>query len=68
MGALLRDLAAWKYNLTDALEKRYRELLKQALSLFEKETARSLPFEARLEAADAIGWAGDQRLAEDRDN
>jgi len=67
-GALLKDLAAWKYSLTDALDKRYRALLQAALCIFEKETARSLPFEARLEAAEALGRAGDPRLAEGRDN
>jgi gamma-glutamyl hercynylcysteine S-oxide synthase len=43
-------------------------LLKTALCIFEKEPARSLPFHVRLEAAEALGRAGDPRLAEDRDN
>ena len=64
----MQNLAAWQYTLPPAVDASYQEVLKQALSIFEKDTARSLPFEARLEAAEALGRAGDPRLAEGRDN
>jgi formylglycine-generating enzyme required for sulfatase activity/transcriptional regulator with XRE-family HTH domain len=68
MGALMNDLAAWQYRLPLALDERYQTLLKQALSIFEKPAARLLPFEVRLEAAEALGRAGDPRLAEGTNN
>ncbi len=67
MDALLKDLAAWQYTLPPPLEKLYQALLKQALSIFEKDPARNLPFETRLEAAEALGRAGDPRLAENKE-
>jgi hypothetical protein len=68
MGALLNDLEAWQYTLPAHLKEKYQADLQRALSVFEKEAARSLPFAARLEAAEAIGRAGDPRLDERVDN
>jgi hypothetical protein len=68
MGALLNDLAAWQYRLPPPLERDYRDLLTHILSIFGKEAARRLPFETRLEAVEALGRAGDPRLAEGIEN
>jgi hypothetical protein len=64
IGAMVRDLAAHKPPYTPA-DPRYGETLRSVLAIFEPE-GQSIPFEVRLEAAEALGQAGDPRL--DRDN
>jgi formylglycine-generating enzyme required for sulfatase activity len=59
IGSALRDLKSWGYRLTDS---RYRESLDCSLAVFDAREARQLDFATRLEAADAIGQAGDPRL------
>ena len=59
IGGALRDLKSWGYRLTDP---RYQENLDRSLAVFEAREARQLDFATRLEAADAIGQAGDPRL------
>ncbi|HEY1756536.1 MAG TPA: SUMF1/EgtB/PvdO family nonheme iron enzyme [Bryobacteraceae bacterium] len=67
MGAMLKDLAAWKYTLTEPLSVRYRAVLEKALSIFDASRSGNLPVETRLEAAEALGQAGDPRLRLPRD-
>jgi formylglycine-generating enzyme required for sulfatase activity len=59
IGSALRDLKSWGYRLTDP---RYQENLDRSLAIFDAREARKLDFATRLEAADAIGQAGDPRL------
>jgi formylglycine-generating enzyme required for sulfatase activity len=62
IGRILRDLKSWKYTIADA---HYRENLDRVLAIFDTCTARQLDFTTRLEAADALGQAGDPRLEQD---
>jgi len=59
IGSALRDLKSWGYRLTDP---RYPEHLDRCLAIFDRREARKVDFATRLEAADAIGQAGDPRL------
>jgi hypothetical protein len=59
LGAIVRDLQPMDYRPEDP---RYAELLQEILTIFEKENAASVPFSERLEAAEALGQAGDPRL------
>jgi hypothetical protein len=60
VGRIVQDLMSWKYVIADA---RHRENLTLILPvLFDADTARRVKFETRLEAADALGQAGDPRL------
>lgn len=61
MGRMLRDLKSWGYEIKDP---RYDDHLRAVLAVFEK--GCKLDFQTRLDAADALGQAGDPRL--DRDN
>ncbi|MGO9257589.1 MAG: SUMF1/EgtB/PvdO family nonheme iron enzyme [Bryobacteraceae bacterium] len=63
MGLLLKDLDAWQYSMTEELAARYKAMLGQVEEIFDKEKAYLIPFEIRLEAANALGQAGDPRLA-----
>ena len=63
IGRILRDLRAWNYEIADP---RYRRNLDSVLEIFEANAARRIDFQTRLEAADALGQAGDPRL--DKDN
>ena len=61
LGAILRDLEAWNYEFKDP---KYGENLRRCLGIFDAAEASAIPFETRLEAAEAIGKAGDPRLGE----
>jgi formylglycine-generating enzyme required for sulfatase activity len=58
IGVLLPDLVG--YTLTD---DRYRESLRLVMDIFDAEKAQGVPFTDRLAAAEALGQAGDPRLA-----
>ncbi|MBL8236935.1 MAG: SUMF1/EgtB/PvdO family nonheme iron enzyme [Bryobacterales bacterium] len=58
IGALLQDLAG--YEVADL---RYAESLRLVMDIFDGEKSRSVPFDDRLAAAEALGQAGDSRLA-----
>jgi formylglycine-generating enzyme required for sulfatase activity len=58
IGALLPDLLG--YSVTD---QRYNESLRLVLDIFDAEKSKGVPFEDRLAAAEALGQAGDPRLA-----
>lgn len=60
IGGLLPDLVG--YQVADA---RYAESLGLVMDIFDKEKSKSVPFEDRLKAAEALGRAGDPRLAKD---
>ena len=66
MGALLRDLDAWKYFMTEELSSRHKPMRAQVEEIFDAKKAYDIPFAVRLDAANALGLAGDPRL--DRDN
>ncbi len=59
IGCILRDLKAWDYRIADP---RYQQNLDRCLSIFDAKTAKEIPFETRLEAAEALGQSGDPRL------
>jgi formylglycine-generating enzyme required for sulfatase activity len=63
IGSMLRDLKSWGYRIADP---RYQDNLDRVLAIFEAEAARTIDFQTRLEAADALGQAGDPRF--ERDN
>jgi gamma-glutamyl hercynylcysteine S-oxide synthase len=58
----LQDLKSWNYHVADA---RYRENLDSVLPIFDAKAARTVDFQTRLDAADALGQAGDPRFKED---
>ena len=59
IGAMLSDLAAVGYKPQD---HQYEELLHRVMGIFDRERSQSVPIETRIEAADALGQAGDPRL------
>ncbi|MBI1787780.1 MAG: SUMF1/EgtB/PvdO family nonheme iron enzyme [Acidobacteria bacterium] len=58
IGGLLPDLVG--YTVSD---ERYSESLRLVMDIFDAEKSRSVPFQDRLAAAEALGQAGDPRLA-----
>jgi hypothetical protein len=60
LGAIVGDLKPAGYELADP---RYRELRNAVLGIFDRNQAHEVPFQVRLEAAEALGKAGDPRLA-----
>jgi formylglycine-generating enzyme required for sulfatase activity len=58
IGALLPDLMG--YTVAD---KRYDESLRLVMDIFDAEKSKRVPFQDRLAAAEALGQAGDPRLA-----
>ncbi|MFN0168063.1 MAG: formylglycine-generating enzyme family protein, partial [Bryobacteraceae bacterium] len=58
IGALLPDLVG--YTVSD---RRYGESLRLVMDIFDAEKSKSVPFKDRLAAAEALGQAGDPRLA-----
>jgi hypothetical protein len=62
LGAILRDLAPYKYRLT---APRYQAALDSVLGIFDAKKSAGIDFKVRLEAAEALGQAGDPRLSED---
>ena len=65
LGAMLRDLEPVGYEPPD---QRYDELLHQVMAMFDRERSQTVPGETRIEAADALGQAGDPRLDPRRDD
>jgi formylglycine-generating enzyme required for sulfatase activity len=59
---MVRDLQPLDYQPSDP---RYRATVDSVLGIFEADKAESIPLEVRLEAAEALGQAGDLRLAQD---
>jgi formylglycine-generating enzyme required for sulfatase activity len=65
LGAMLRDLTPVDYRPRGA---QYGELLHRVSAIFDALRAESVPIETRIEAADALGQAGDARLDHHRDD
>jgi len=61
VGAMVRDLRPLKYQPADP---EYPALLDSVLAIFDPEKAQKVDFKDRLEAAEALGQAGDPRLVE----
>ncbi|MFZ5515698.1 MAG: SUMF1/EgtB/PvdO family nonheme iron enzyme [Candidatus Zhuqueibacterota bacterium] len=61
IGGMLRDLSPFKYEIKDP---RFKKMLNNVMAIFDKEKARNIDVKTRLEAADALGQAGDPRLNE----
>jgi formylglycine-generating enzyme required for sulfatase activity len=61
-GAMVRDLSPLAYQPGDP---RYQTMVQSVLGIFDAEKAGSIEFNVRLEAAEALGQAGDPRLPRD---
>jgi formylglycine-generating enzyme required for sulfatase activity len=59
---MLSDLASTKYRLGEARGKLYGRLLDEVLEIFQPGKAASIPLKTRVDAAEALGAAGDPRL------
>src|SRR5271157_5990489 len=59
VGAMVRDLNPLGYKPADP---GYETMAQSVLGIFDREKARSVDFNVRLEAAEALGQAGDPRL------
>jgi hypothetical protein len=62
LGAIVRDLQPFAYQPRDP---RYREVMDAALGIFDEDQAETVEFNVRLEAAEALGQAGDPRIGHD---
>ena len=62
LGAIVRDLTPLDYKPSDPL---YRKTLDAVMGIFDAKKSKGIGFKVRLEAAEALGQAGDPRLAED---
>jgi formylglycine-generating enzyme required for sulfatase activity len=63
LGAAVRDLAPAKYQPGD---QRYHQALQAVLGLFDADRAGEVPIKEAIEAADALGQAGDPRFESDQ--
>ncbi|MFN0051585.1 MAG: SUMF1/EgtB/PvdO family nonheme iron enzyme [Planctomycetales bacterium] len=59
LGVMLRDLAPVKYTPPG---REYDDLLQRVAAIFDRDRSASVPINTRIEAADALGQAGDARL------
>jgi Sulfatase-modifying factor enzyme 1/Domain of unknown function (DUF4062)/NACHT domain len=59
LGAMVNDLKPLEYQPAD---DRYRELMDAVLGIFDRKKAEGVDFAVRLEAAEALGQAGDPRI------
>lgn len=60
LGSVLRDLAPLHYVAPD---ERYGRLLERVLGIFDKRKSKGVPIADAIEAAEALGQAGDPRFA-----
>jgi formylglycine-generating enzyme required for sulfatase activity len=61
-GRALQDLKSWGYRIHDPL---YPDNVERVMAIFTPAGARQVDFASRLEAADALGQAGDPRIDPD---
>jgi formylglycine-generating enzyme required for sulfatase activity len=61
MGAMLSDVKPSGYKLED---QRYGQLLEKVMVIFDPQRSEDVPLQTRVEAAEALGQAGDPRLRE----
>ena len=59
LGSIVRDLAALDYQIND---RRYAKLLDAVLGIFDPRRSAGISIDVRIEAAEALGQAGDPRL------
>ena len=59
LGAIVRDLAPFQYEPADS---RYRDVLNEAMGVFSEERSALVSIEVAIEAAEALGQAGDPRF------
>ncbi len=62
LGAMVQDLAPLDYYPADP---RWRDVLRAVMAIFDAAASQSVPFQDRLDAAEALGQAGDPRLDQD---
>ncbi|MBF0310093.1 MAG: SUMF1/EgtB/PvdO family nonheme iron enzyme [Magnetococcales bacterium] len=62
LGRLLTSLGACHYKPLPEIEAKYAQVLHKALAIFTLEGAAQVPIKQRIEAAEALGKAGDPRL------
>ncbi len=62
LGCMVNDLRPLGYQPSDG---RYRELMDAVLGIFDREKSKGIEFAVRLEAAEALGQAGDPRIGRD---
>ncbi len=60
LGAVFHDLQPFGYQPTD---KRYHELLKRVMAIFDRKRSQLVDVRVRISAAEALGQVGDPRLA-----
>ncbi|HLI30312.1 MAG TPA: SUMF1/EgtB/PvdO family nonheme iron enzyme, partial [Terriglobia bacterium] len=65
LGAVLQDLRPLAYQPTDP---RYQSILEAVLGIFDAKKSEGIELRVRLEAAEALGQAGDPRLRPDQNN
>jgi formylglycine-generating enzyme required for sulfatase activity len=63
LGAMMRDLEPLKYKPSDP---RYERMLRAVMAIFDAERSATVPLKVRVEAAEALGQAGDPRLTENK--
>ena len=61
LGAMVRDLGPYDYQPANAL---YKQTLDAVMAIFNPVEGRKINLSTRMDAADALGQAGDPRLAE----
>src|ERR1019366_4642223 len=59
IGRILQDLQSWNYRIADP---RYQANLDRMIEIFDAKAVREIDLQTRLEAAEALGQAGDPRL------
>jgi formylglycine-generating enzyme required for sulfatase activity len=62
IGRILQDLRSWNYRIGD---QRYQQNLDRMIEIFDAKRVHEIDFQTRLEAAEALGQAGDPRLEKD---
>jgi hypothetical protein len=63
LGAMVRDLQPYHYQPQDP---RYKDVVDSVLGVFDATSVGRIDFQTRLEAAEALGQAGDPRLGKDK--
>ena len=59
LGEIVRDLTPLDYRPSDP---QYQTVLDQAMGIFDRESSKGIPIEVAIEAAEALGQAGDPRF------
>jgi formylglycine-generating enzyme required for sulfatase activity len=59
LGSIVHDLTPFNFSPSNP---EYHHIVQSVMGIFDKETYRDIPVQVRIEAADALGRAGDPRL------